>query len=284
MEVDCEGCAGCCLDWRSIAPEDVSLDHERRGSLAPLDDAYNLVPLSSDEVRAFLRAGFGDAMTPRLFADADGVTIDGHAVAAVADRPAFVIGLRASPKPVAPFGLDATWLRACVFLDPTTLQCRIHGSDRYPDTCETYPANNLALDVEAECERVERAFGGERLLDDDPAGATPLLGVGALGATVFAHPAPDRLSGVVSRIATGAPTPSDRAEFVAVAAASRPGSADVDSQRYEAALETALEADSWVGRSVTAWSQCFERGDEAEPALAEHIEVAAGAPETSGWE
>lgn len=29
MDVNCEGCAGCCIDWRALSPEDT--DHERRG-------------------------------------------------------------------------------------------------------------------------------------------------------------------------------------------------------------------------------------------------------------
>ncbi|MFB6176363.1 MAG: YkgJ family cysteine cluster protein, partial [Halobaculum sp.] len=72
METNCEGCAGCCLDWRPLggAP-----DHERRGRYRALDDTYNLVPLTSDDVRTFLDAGQTDALAPRLFTvhdDADG--------------------------------------------------------------------------------------------------------------------------------------------------------------------------------------------------------------------
>jgi hypothetical protein len=284
MEVDCEGCAGCCVDWRGVAPEGVELDHERRGGLVPLDDAYNLVPLSSDEVRAFLREGFGDAMSPRLFeSDGPSVDVDGHDLAAVDGRPAFLIGLRKPPKPVGPFDTDPAWLSTCVFLDPATLQCRIHGDDRYPEACARYPGGNLALDAETECERVEAAFGGERLLDDDPADAEPLLGVGALGATVFAHPDPDRLAGRVERIVDGHPTAEDRAEFLAVAAASRPGALAVDEGRYEAARERALTADSWVGGAIEAWRR--RAGAEApDPSLGERIEARRGAPETPGWD
>ena len=285
MRVDCAGCAGCCIDWRAVAPDAVDLDHERRGGLVPLDDTYNLVPLSSDEVRAFARAGLGDAMTPRLFAAREGpsVSVDGHDVAAVGGRPAFFVGLRKPPKPVAPFGLDPAWLPSCVFLDPETLQCRVHGDDRYPDACGTYPADNLALDAETECERVETAFGGERLLDSDPGDATPLLGTGALGATVFAHPDADRLAGRVDRIAAGEPTVEDRAEFVGVAAAARPGSLDVDADRYETARETVGNADSWVGRAIAEWKRRAE-ADAPDPKLAGDIEEHRGAPETAGWD
>jgi Fe-S-cluster containining protein len=284
MDVDCEGCAGCCIDWRDVAPDGVDLGHERRGGLVPLDDAYNLVPLSSDEVRAFVRGGQGDAMTPRLFESGErSVTVDGHDLAAVDGRPAFFVGLRRPPKPVGPFESDAAWLPTCVFLDPATLQCRIHDGDRYPDTCARYPADNLALGVETECERVEAAFGGERLLEADGVDSDPLLGVGALGATVFAHPESERLAGRVERIASGDPTPADRAEFVGVAAASRPGALDVDGERYEAARRATLEADSWVGRAIESWERLAD-GEPADPSLAERVEERRGAPETPGWE
>ncbi|WP_254838945.1 YkgJ family cysteine cluster protein [Natronomonas marina] len=282
MELDCEGCAGCCVDWRPLAPESVDLDHERRGRFDPLDDAYNLVPLSSDEVRRFVRDGLGDALTPRLFsAEAGSVRVDGHDLAAVDGRPAFLVGLRKVPKPVAPFGTDPSWLSACVFLDPSTLQCRIHGGARYPDACGTYPADNLAVGAGTECERVETAFGGNRLLDGDPEGATPLLGAGALGATVFAHPDPDRLEGRVDRVVAGETTPADRAEFVAVAAASRPGGLEVDGDRYETARKRVLEADSWVGRAIEAWTE--RAGGDADPGLGA-LEEQRGAPATPGWD
>ena len=284
MEVDCAGCAGCCIDWRAVSPDGVSLNHERRGSLVPLDDTYNLVSLSSDEVRGFVRDGFGDAMTPRLFADTDGATVGDFDLAAIDGRPAFVVGLRKPPKPVGPFGLAPEWLPTCVFLDPTTLQCRIHDNERYPGACATYPADNLALDVETECERVERAFGGDRLLDDDPGDTTPLHGSGALGATVFAHPEPERLEDTVSRLASGEPTDEDRATFLAVAAASRPGSLDVDRGRYEEMLQMVLDADSWVGCAIDAWVKEAEREVEADPALAPTVEETAGAPRTAGWD
>lgn len=284
MDVDCEGCAGCCIDWRPVAPEAVALDHERRGGLVPLDDTYNLVPLSSDEVRTFLDAGEGDAMSPRLFeSDGSSVEIDGYDLAAVRGRPAFFVGLRKPPKGVAPFGTDPEWLPSCVFLDPETLQCRIHDDERYPDACARYPADNLALDAETECERVEAAFGGERLLDADHGDADPLLGVGALGATVFAHPDAERLEGRIDRIAAGDPTPEDRAEFVAVAAASRPGALDVDERRYETARRQTLEADSWVGRAIEEWHR-RANGESADPSLGTIIEDRRGAPETPGWD
>lgn len=68
MDVNCEGCAGCCIDWRALAPPDVDPEHERRRRFRPLDDVYNLTPLASDEVRAFLGEEWGDALTPRVFA------------------------------------------------------------------------------------------------------------------------------------------------------------------------------------------------------------------------
>lgn len=284
MRVDCAGCAGCCIDWRDVAPPDVELDHERRGGLSPLDDTYNLVPLTSDEVRTFLDAGLGRALTPRLFgAEERSVRIDGHDVAAIDGRPAFFVGLRKPPKPVGPFGTEPAWLPTCVFLDPATLQCRIHDDVTYPDACSTYPGDNLALDAETECERVETAFGHDRLLDDDPGDAEPLLGVEALGATVFAHPRPDRLDGRVERIADGRPTTGDRTEFVAVAAASRPGSLAIDDQRYEDTRERGLDADTWVGPAIEAWTERAE-SDDPDPALGEVVEKRRGAPETPGWD
>jgi Fe-S-cluster containining protein len=281
MEVNCEGCAGCCLDWRPLVDDPPAF--ERGGRYEPLDDAYNLAPLSGDEVRAFLAAGYGDAMTPRLFAAEAGVAVDGHTLAAVDDRPAFYVGLRKIPKPVAPFDADTGWLPTCVFLDPAALQCRIHGSDRYPETCSTYPGENLVLDRETECERVERRFGGDRLLDDDPpddAVPDPY----ALGATVFTHPDPGRLHGRVARIADGEPTAADRAEFVAVAAASPPGTTAVDEDRYERALERVLEAESWVGTAAEEWADRAADGVEADPSAAERVEESRGAPGTPGWE
>ncbi|MFP4625505.1 MAG: YkgJ family cysteine cluster protein [Natronomonas sp.] len=286
MEFDCEQCAGCCLDWRPVAPEDVELDHERRGGFEPLDDVYNLAPLSSDEVRQFVSEEFGDAMTPRLFRARESdnaVTIDGYEVAAIEGRVAFLVGLRKLPKPVDPFGLKARWLPGCVFLDPETLQCRIHGSKVYPDTCATYPGENLALDVDSECERVESAFDRPRLLDGSADHVDPSIGPGSLGSRVFAHPDDTRLSGSVSRLVSGESTVEDRAEFVAVAAGSRPGTLTVDQKRYETARESVLSTDSWVGRAGRAWVSHHDRGRSADPSLGTRIEESRGAPSTPGW-
>ncbi|SNZ18037.1 hypothetical protein SAMN06269185_3207 [Natronoarchaeum philippinense] len=300
MEVDCEGCAGCCVDWRSLAES--PSDHERRGPRRPLDDTYNLVPLRRGEVRAFLDAGYGDALTPRLWLDDGGVEIDGRELAGVGGKPVFFVGLRKVPKPVAPFDADSQWLPACVFLDPETLQCRIHDDDLYPEQCSSYPGHNLALDQETECERVEAAFGGERLLDDEPEDADGLLlGPQAIGEKLFVHPEPDRLDGVVDRLATGEPTAKDRAEFVGVAAASSPGATGIDERRYKAARERALDADSWVSAAVTEWTERSDaeaqvadgadpqrtvRGESTtpEPSVAERVEGDRGAPETPGWD
>ena len=296
MEVNCAGCAGCCLDWRPLV-DDLDADHERRGPRKPLDDVYNLVPLERDEVRAFLEAGYGDALVPRLWLASDeddglgAVEIDGHRLAAIEGRPAFFGGLRKVPKPVAPVGGDDTsWLPTCVFLDPDTLQCRIHDDQLYPAECAAYPAHNLALEVESECERVEDRFGGTRLLDDDPGDVGGLLlGPGAIGAKVFAHPNPDGLEGVVDRIANGSVSDADRATFVAVAAASSPGTLAISEPHHEWALERTLEADSWVGRAIGEWERRNEgRGGEAsddvpDSAGASAVEVARGAPETPGW-
>lgn len=290
MNVDCEECAGCCVDWRAIAPD--PSDHERRGPRQPLDGVYNLVPLTRDDVRAFVDAGLTDALTPRLFIagpDDDGVTVDGFDLASIHGRPAFFVGLRKPPKPVAPFGReDATWLPACVFLDPTNLQCRIHDGDLYPEECASYPGHNLALDRETECERVETAFGGERLLDAEPPDGLDslLLGPQAVGAKVFAHPDRARIAGAVERIAAGEPTDDDRAEFVATAAAHAPGAVEVNEGAYESTLEAALAADSWAGAAIDDWTErAGDPGESAsDPSVATRLEDDRGAPSTPGWD
>lgn len=287
MEVNCEGCAGCCVDWRPLAPDHP--DDDGHGSYRALDDTYNLAPVTRDEVRAFLDAGYAAALTPRLFRTDDGphVTVGGVDLAAVDGRPAFLVGLRKVPKPVGPFDTDPRWLPTCAFLDPVTLQCRIHGSDEYPETCATYPGSNLLVGVDTECERVERAHGGERLLDDDPpADAVPLFGPAAVGTRVFAHPDPGRIADAVTRIAAGDPTRADRIEFVAVAAASSPGTVSVNDDRYEAAKEQAGERSSWVEAAVADWTdRAGDRGAATpEPALSREVEDARGAPGTPGWD
>ena len=287
MDVNCDGCAGCCVDWRPVGPD--SLDRERGSQRPPLDDAYNLVPLTRDEVRDFLRAGYGDAMTPRLWEageDDESVSVDGHDLVAVDGRPVFFVGLRKPPKPVGPFGIGRTWLDSCVFLDPETLRCRIHDSSLYPRTCADYPGQNLTLDRETECERVEAAYGGERLLDDTPPEDVGLaLGPHALGTKLFAYPDPAELAGVVDRLVAGEPTAADRARFVGVAVASAPGSLTVDDDRVERAREEALAADSWAGQAAATWRELAgDVGSVASAArgAAKEVEVARGAPEPDG--
>ncbi|QZP36298.1 YkgJ family cysteine cluster protein [Halobaculum magnesiiphilum] len=291
MDVNCEGCAGCCLDWRPLGAPD---DREREGRYRALDDAYHLVPLSRDEIRGFVDSGLGDALVPRLFA-ADGdraTTVDGHEVAGVDGRPAFLVGIRKPPKPVAPFEGERVWLDACAFLDPDTLKCRLHDTDRYPDRCRTYPGHNLELDADTECERVERVHGdtGERLVEDTVPEdlPPPPLGRGALGSTVFLHHDPEALSdsGAVGRLIDGEATPADRAAFVAAAAASAPGTAAVNDDRYELARERVLAADSWVGNAAAEWDAAAgDPGDRVGDAPdAERVEVDRGAPATTDWE
>ncbi|OLZ42303.1 hypothetical protein A6E15_15605 [Natrinema saccharevitans] len=327
MEVNCEGCAGCCMDWRSLLEGTAAAtrddegggtdrrhgpthdpfgdgDGERAPSRDPLDGDPNFVPLTRDEVRGFLEAGMGEALTPRFWearGEDDGVAVDGRSLAAVAGRPAFFVGLRKPPKPVAPFGLaESVWLPACVFLDPTTLQCRIHGSERFPDECGAYPEHNLALEAATECERVESAFGGERLLEadhDDFEGL--LLGSQAIGAKLFCHPRPADLEGIVDRAAAGALTRADRAELVAIAAASSPGTLAISDHHYERARERLLgetdgdsgsegdgEAPSWVGPAIRDWQRRFRNADGTvpSPAVADAVETDRGAPETPGWD
>ncbi len=296
MELRCEGCAGCCVDWRPLAP-DVH-DGHCEGRRPSLDDVHDLVPLTRDEVARFLDRGLADVTTPRLFESAerdDAVTVDGVALAAVDGRPVFTVGLRKPPKPVAPVGTETMrWLDACVFLDPTTLQCRIHDDDAYPRTCRVYPAHNLELEAKTECERVEAAGGGgERLLDatvpeDVP---PPPFGSHALGATVFAYPDPDDLAGVVDRLRRRESTADDRARFVGAAVGSRPGALAIDSERMAEARERAAEADSWAGRAIREWTEragndgeTVEFGESEREALVAEVEDDAGAPGTPGWE
>ena len=313
MRLECEGCAGCCLDWRPLVPD--GSDHERRGRREPLDDRYNFPQLSGREVRGFIQVGYGDALTVRLFAPAEGddaVCVDGHDLAAIRGRPVFLVGLRVAPKPVAPFGIDAdapdvdssdaaeadgsdapgrTWLDACVFLDPETLQCRIHGGEHYPETCSTYPGTNLRLGRETECERVEDGFGGDRLLDDDPPDDAPNpFDPGALGGSVFAHPSPDALEGAVDRVVDGDPLREHLVPFLSVAAGSAPGTLAVDDDRVrqaEAALrepEKGVESDgSWVGDAVSAWTErAGEPGIPVTESWAD-FDRKYGAPATPGW-
>ncbi|MFC5133250.1 MULTISPECIES: YkgJ family cysteine cluster protein [Haloferacaceae] len=295
MELRCEGCAGCCVDWRPLDPAAAGSD--RVGRRPPLDDVYDLVPLIRDEVVGFLDRGLGDAMVPRLFEPAEGddrVRVDGTDLAAVDDRPVFVIGLRKPPKPVAPIGTDTVrWLDACVFLDPITLQCRIHGDDVYPRTCSAYPGHNLVLDAETECERVEAAGGGERLLDDEPPDdlPAPAFGPQALGSTVFAYPDPDDLDGVVARLRDGGATADDRARFVGAAAGSRPGSLSVDRDRMADARARTREGDSWAGDAIRGWhdrsgadGRTVGLDDDARERLVRELEDDAGAPGTPGWD
>ena len=297
MELRCEGCAGCCVDWRPLDPDAAGSD--RAGDRPPLDDTYDLAPLTRDEVAGFLDDGLGDALVPRLFEPAERdarVAIDGVEVAAARDRPVFMIGLRKPPKPVAPVGTDEPrWLDACVFLDPTTLQCRIHGEERYPRTCATYPGHNLELGAETECERVEAAGGGDRLLDGEPPAdlPAPAFGPQAIGSTVFAYPDPDELDGVVDRILDDSLTADDRARFAGAAAGSRPGSLSVDRDRMAEARERAREADSWAGRAIREWTERAETGGDGERVgldaasrdrLARELEDDEGAPGTPGWD
>lgn len=295
MRVDCEGCAGCCLDWRPLVDDPIADRDEPGGRIAPresIDGAVQLVPLGREEVRSFVDAGYGDALTPRLFAagpEDEGVAIDGIELAAIEGRPAFYLGLRTVPKPVAPFDTPRRWLRACIFLDPETLQCRIHDDELYPDTCSTYPGHNLELGVDTECERVERSFGepGDRLVDPTPPAETthPPFGPTAIGSRLFVHPDPSALSGVVDRIAAGDPTAADRAAFVGVAAGSSPGTTSIDETIAARYRRRALESASWISAAIDRWRQdCSGVGHREEgPDDRASIEPDAGAPDTPGW-
>lgn len=284
MEVDCEGCAGCCIDWRPLAPE--PSDHERRGPGGPLDDTYNLVPLTRDDVHSLVTEGLGDACIPRFFEVSEGgVSISGLQLAAIDGRPVFYLGLRTPPKPVGPFDAEPQWLNTCIFLDPTTLQCRIHDSEQYPTECATYPGHNLSLGAETECERVTDATGEKRLLDDEPPAdlETPLRGVGAIGWRLFVV----RESMIPSKellesIADDSLSRKTRADFVATAAASSPGTTTINQDRYETVRKTILETTSWTHAAAREWTDRVET-EPPDPHLAHEIEDARGAPGTPGW-
>ncbi|RQH00810.1 YkgJ family cysteine cluster protein [Natrarchaeobius oligotrophus] len=336
MEVNCAGCAGCCLDWRPLLETDADEHSRSRGRIRdegdavardPVDDDPSFVPLTRDEVRGFLERGMGAALTPRFWrarSEREAVEVDGRPIAAIADRPAFFVGLRKPPKPVAPFGRERpTWLPACVFLDPATLQCRIHDGDLFPDECGAYPTYNLALDRETECERVESIFGGERLLEEDLDDADEdvldglLLGTAAIGEKLFCHPDPDDLEGTIERLAADELTVEDRAETIAVAAASSPGTLAISDHHYERAVASAVESSaaapssldsddagdgstqsdtgersapqadgSWVAGAIDAWHRRHANagGETPPPTIAATIEERRGAPETPGWD
>lgn len=287
MEVDCAGCAGCCLDWRPLAPS--GTDHERMGPDTPLDDRYNLVPLTRDDIQDLVDAGYGDAVRPRVWTtdaeDRATVTVDGVPLVAVQDRPVFMLGLRQPPKPVGPFGTAPRWLRACVFLDPTTLQCRIHGAEEYPTTCAAYPGQHLALDAETECDRVEATYGGERLVERTPPTESPPLPLGpeALGWTAFAHPDPDDLVGRIDHLREDTLTAADRAAFAGPAAGHSPGTLAINEAVAARVSEAVRTAASWAGDAARAWADAAEAGNAPVPTLAEQLETGRGAPQTPGW-
>ncbi len=258
------------------------VDRENRSTRA-----YNFVPLMREEVQAFVEAGLADALTPRLWRDESGPEVDGVTLAAIEGNPAFFLGLRKPPKPVEPFETgEPRWLPTCAFLDPETLQCRIHGDELYPMECAEYPGHNLKLGQETECERVETAFDGNRLVDDEPPRTLSglLLGPQAIGEKVFVHPDPDELVGLVERLLADELTDDDRFRFVATAVANRPGTTTIDYETYESVLETARDADSWVGRSIRQWeAMARTESDVPDSSTAEQVETNFGAPGTPGW-
>jgi hypothetical protein len=318
MEVNCRGCAGCCLDWRSLcADETTGADGRRIGRAAtgdpandierepptrvPLGGSYNFVALTGDEVRTFLDGGAAAALTARFWTVEDeheGIEIGDRHVAAIAGRPVFFVGLRKPPKPVAPFDREeSAWLPTCIFLDPTTLQCRIHGDERFPEECAGYPGQPLAHGVDTECERVENRFGGDRLLDDEHGDVDAgLFGPQALGGKLFCHPRPEALEGLLDRLAASGLEPADRADCLAVAAASSPGTVEISDHHYERAYDRALETlergdedATWIGPAIEAWNRRFAKQDGGHgtapgPEVARTVEEQRGAPETPGWD
>ena len=160
----------------------------------------------------------------------------------------------------------------------------MHDHDAYPSECAAYPGHNLTLGAKTECERVEEFFGGVRLVDDTPPDSVPdlLLGPHAVGHTVFAHPHPEDLDGVVERIESDRVRREDRASFVAAAAASSPGTTGIEQHRFEEVREQVRDAESWIEDAIEAWER-HAGSDPPDPALGSSVEVTRGAPETPGW-
>lgn len=287
MKGHCEECAGCCIDWRSLSP--IELDHERRDEWEPIDDHYNFVSLTRDDVEEFTRAGLTDALTPRLWydrTDCAPVTIDGTPIASIDGKPVFFLGLRKVSQPVNPFGNPRTWLPTCVFLDPTTLQCRIHDLDQYPTNCREYPAHNLYLEIETECERVERAGGGDRLINRSVSELPPglVLGLQAIGYKVFVHPELERYTGVIEHLQTNLLTSVERASFIAAALASSPGSTDHEMDRYRSILETIAATSSWVSDMISYWQQLAgTTGEAVVDPITDIVYENDDVPGTPGW-
>ncbi|MDY6765219.1 MAG: YkgJ family cysteine cluster protein [Halobacteria archaeon] len=287
MELNCEGCAGCCIDWRSLSSDGIN-GAEHSGDRIPVDNVYNFTPLTRDDLRTFLKEGYSDFTYPRVW-EADGehtVEIDGREIVALEGKPVFYVGLRKTPKPIAPFGIkDPKWIPTCVFLDPTTLQCRIHDNNVYPGSCADYPGQNLKLGVKTECERVEDVFGGERLLNDDPPDEFEsfIIGRKAIGEKLFVHPEPERLNGVVMRLARDELKRRDRHEFLSVALAGRPGTTEVNREVYEETLEKLKDMRSWVTKAIRDWEHLFRTDRDPIPENAKDIEDDRGASPTPGW-
>jgi len=284
MEVNCEGCAGCCIDWRAL--NDAKVDHERRGRYVPLDDVGNLAPIRRDGSGPSSTKGSATSSSPdcsparatppsistepRWRPSTDGP----HSSSACASRP----------KPVGPFDSDSTWLPTCAFLDPTTLQCRIHGDDLYPETCRRYPRREPRA---GRGDGVRARGSGLRRVPADRRRTarrrrTDLRARGGRDDGVRS-PRPRPADGRRRPPAERRVDPEDRAEFVAVAAASSPAMLAVSDPVYEETREQVLDADSWAGRAIDRWTdRAGDAGTDAPaPApLAKEFEEEAGAPET----
>jgi hypothetical protein len=100
---------------------------------------------------------------------------------------------------------------------------------------------------------------------------------------VFAHPEPARLDGVVDRLVAGDLRATDRAEFVARALASSPGSLAVADDRVAAVRSEVLDASSWVGRAVDGWTDAAGAIGDRAPETAFGVEAGRAVPGTPGW-
>ncbi len=286
MKLNCKECAGCCIDWRSMASKNIDMNHEWRGKYKPIDNTYNLVVLTKDDIVNLLQSGYVDSMTPRLFySSKKSIEINGISIASIDEKPIFFIGIRKVKKPVSPFGKDSRWLPSCIFLDPSNLQCRIHDSEIYPESCFNYPKNNIALDLETECERVEKNFNQRRLKNEEGIKETSnvFFGPEVIGHKIFVYQNKNELSNIINDIKKNNLDKKQRYKFIATAIASSPGSTTINKKKFQEALSKAYESESWINDTINDWKQ-RKQNEKPNPKKSGIVETKRGAPKTPGWD
>jgi len=201
-----------------------------------LDDAYDLVPLTRDEIAGFVDDGLGDVLVPRLFEPAEGdsaVRIDGVDIAAAGDRPVFAIGLRKPPnrsRRSAPTSIAGS--------TPASSSTRPRSSAGFTATSATRePARRIQLTTSnwtprpsasasrppavATASSTTRSPTTPRRPCSAPRGRRDRL----------CAPRPQRSRRRDRPDPRGAAHPDDRARFVGAAVGSSPGSLSVDRDR-----------------------------------------------------